>query len=104
MWRTYDIDVITFCGVRALHRRKTIDLLSIDMEGLDADVVEAYPFVDYRPRVIVAEWNNEGTKSRLLSHFTMCGYTGRRTRLQHHCGFWLTRCSRIGGKICPYNT
>ena len=72
--RTHDIDVITLDHLLDSHAPKQVDLLSIDLEGLDADVVCSCAFATVRPRVIIVEANDAVSRTRTLGHLIGCGY------------------------------
>ena len=73
--RNHLIDVITLDQLFDLeHPLQHVDLLSIDLEGLDADVVCSCAFMRVRPQVIIVEFNDPVSKNRTLDHLTHCGY------------------------------
>jgi hypothetical protein len=51
-----------------------IDLMSIDVEGHEADVLRGLDFQRYRPRIIVAEANSEDAEAALLAVVGEHGY------------------------------
>lgn len=78
-WRTYNIEVITLKQLFAfIGTSIKVDLLSVDMEGLDADVLTGFSFTEYRPRVIIAEANDRETREKLLTH------------LHDRWGYWMS--------------
>lgn len=72
---SHHIDVITLDHLLDRHAPKRVDLLSIDLEGLDAEVICSCAFTGVRPRVIIVEFNDASSRARTLSHLIGCGYT-----------------------------
>jgi FkbM family methyltransferase len=73
--RSYPIEVITleqlftnYVGSRA------IDLLSIDVEGLDTETIMSFDFGNIRPVVICVEFNNTDNRSKVLTYLNQRGY------------------------------
>ncbi len=52
--RTYQVAVRTLADILEEHQVKAIDILSVDVEGMDLDVLETHNW-NIRPRVIIAE-------------------------------------------------
>jgi hypothetical protein len=75
IWRQYEIDVITLGQLFDQYvARQRIDLLSLDMEGIDTEVVASFSFDRFRPTLICAEANDPRARDRILAHFQRCGY------------------------------
>lgn len=53
--------------ILAQHRLPTLDLVSIDVEGIEPDVIEGFPFEQYKPRVFIVERNNPHEVEALLT-------------------------------------
>jgi FkbM family methyltransferase len=70
----YHIDVITLDTLLDRHAPQHVDLLSIDLEGLDADVICSCVFATVKPRVIIVEFNDAVSRTRTLGHLVGCGY------------------------------
>jgi FkbM family methyltransferase len=51
-----------------------VDLLSIDLEGMDAAVVQSYDFRGVRPELICVEFNDLDARALTLEHLQACGY------------------------------
>jgi FkbM family methyltransferase len=73
--RSYPINVITleelflkYVGSRA------VDLLSIDMEGLDAETIMSFNFGNIRPVMICVEANNTDDRCKILTYLNQRGY------------------------------
>jgi FkbM family methyltransferase len=68
--RSYEIDVITLDQLFATYvGRRTIDLLSIDVEGLDADTITTFRLDDIRPITICIEANHCDDRCKILTYF-----------------------------------
>ena len=73
--RCYDIDVITLGQLFAEYvGKRGIDLLSIDIEGLDADTITTMELDIIRPRLICVEANDYEYRRRILSYLEERGY------------------------------
>jgi len=46
----------------------TIDVLSIDVEGMDDEVLRTFPFEDYKPNIIVIEIGADAVKMTLQTN------------------------------------
>ena len=75
MLRSYSIEVITlerlfkdYVGSRA------VDLLSIDMEGLDTEPIMSFAFSDTRPLMICVEANSTNDRHNALTYLNQHGY------------------------------
>ena len=73
--RDHLVDVITLDDLLDRHAPQHVDLLSIDIEGLDADVICSCQFINVRPRVIIVEANDPISRARTLSHLNDRGYS-----------------------------
>jgi FkbM family methyltransferase len=73
--RSYPIDVITLGQLFTNHvGPRTIDLLSIDMEGLDAETIMSFDFGTIRPVVICVEFNSTDNRSKVLTYLNQRDY------------------------------
>ena len=75
--RVYSIDVITLDQLLidyVYNYDLRLDILSIDLEGLDEEVVRSCMFDYVRPQVIVIEFNDQDAKARMFGHLNACGY------------------------------
>lgn len=53
--RTVDVPALSPVSLLARHLSRTPDLVSLDVEGLDLEIVQAWPFATHRPPVFVVE-------------------------------------------------
>ncbi len=53
--RTVEVPALTPASLLARHLPRTPDLVSLDVEGLDLEIVRAWPFDSHRPTVFVIE-------------------------------------------------
>jgi hypothetical protein len=73
--RSYDIDVLSLDELFANYvGRRPVDLLSIDIEGLDTDTITAFELNDVRPVVICIEANSKEDRDKVLSYLEQCEY------------------------------
>jgi hypothetical protein len=71
----YDIDVITLGQLFADYvGQRPVDLLSLDMEGLDADVITTFNFATARPVTICIEANHAMDRSKMLTYLNRQDY------------------------------
>ena len=80
--RTIDLDTFTLSEVLAKHlpEGQLIDFMSIDVEGLDLDVLLSNDWSRFRPKVVLVEILN-GTLEELLNHEI--------TKLLKSEGYWI---------------
>lgn len=64
--RTYDVEVVGINDLLASRFGCAPDFLSIDVEGLDLEILAAIDFERYRPRLICVEYNIEPVKNGML--------------------------------------
>lgn len=57
----------------------TIDLVSIDVEGFEMSVLSGFDIAFHKPRVIIVEANDDGSRHMLLKYLTERGYSYCRT-------------------------
>jgi FkbM family methyltransferase len=75
MLRSYSIDVITLEQLFANYvGSRAVDLLSIDMEGLDTETVMSFSFDNIRPVMICVEANNTDGRRKVLAYLNQRGY------------------------------
>jgi FkbM family methyltransferase len=73
--RSYEIDVITLGQLFAeFVRNRIVDLLSIDIEGLDAEVITTLDFNTVRPKVICIEANHTEYRNKILTYLEQHKY------------------------------
>lgn len=72
--KEHDIDVITLDGLFDSMGRSAVDFLSIDLEGLDAAVVQSCRFERVRPQLICVEFADWAGRAAVLGHLSTCGY------------------------------
>lgn len=67
--KTYKVDVLSVHQLLDEIGQKRVDLLSIDVEGLDLDILSALDFDQFRPAVVSVECNSPSCYSNLLELF-----------------------------------
>lgn len=73
--RTYAVDVLSVNDMLAAHTSgKQIDLLSIDVEGLDYEILSALDFDRFLPAILCVEFNSPEEFSQLEAFLTTKGY------------------------------
>jgi FkbM family methyltransferase len=73
--RCYEIDVVTLDQLFANYvGRRTVDLLSLDLEGLDAETITSFRLEDTRPTLICIEFADQDTRSKMLAYFEQRKY------------------------------
>lgn len=73
--RSYEVDVITLDQLVANYvGQRTVDLLSIDVEGLDAEAITTFRLDDIRPTTICIEANHYDDRYKILSYFEQHKY------------------------------
>jgi hypothetical protein len=73
--RCYEIDVITLDQLFANYvGGRTIDLLSLDMEGLDTETITTFSLDDVRPTLICIEFSDDDARSKMLAYFEQRRY------------------------------
>jgi FkbM family methyltransferase len=73
--RSYEIDVITLGQLFADYvGERIVDLLSVDIEGLDADTITTFELHTIRPRVICIEANHIDCRNRILTYLEHYNY------------------------------
>lgn len=73
--KTYDIQVVPLDEViRLATRENSVDFLSIDIEGLDAEVLESIDLKSFRPELVCVECNDGEVKARIEKMFSSCSY------------------------------
>lgn len=76
LYEAYEVEVLPVN--RILDRAAElgpIDFLSIDIEGMDVEVVQRLDFAKFNPAMICIEFNTEKDKRILLNTFNAAGYT-----------------------------
>jgi hypothetical protein len=73
--RSYPIEVITLEQLLTNHvGSQKIDLLSIDMEGIDAETVMTFEFSTIRPTILCVECNNADDRDKVLTYLNQHTY------------------------------
>lgn len=81
-------------ALAALGRPDTVvDLLSVDVEGSEADVLRCFPWARHRPRAVLLETNQAGDLREVDRFFHRKGYVNRETFVNGEL--------RPGGKLRP---
>lgn len=76
-----EIEVAPVADLLACLEKKTVDFWSLDVEGVEAKILETFPFETFEVGMMVIEMNkneenNEGIERKLFSHnFKECGRT-----------------------------
>lgn len=78
--RTYDVDIIPINTLLERHvGARTIDFMSLDVEGLDVSIIRSLDFGRFRPRVISVEFNSDDDRDTLAGMLSAAGYDCSRT-------------------------
>lgn len=72
--KKYSISVISINQLLSEYATGSIDLVSIDVEGLDFEILKAWDFERFRPKVISAEFNGKKDRELLMELFKKKGY------------------------------
>jgi hypothetical protein len=75
IFRSYNVDVLPLNTILDKHGGgRKIDFLSVDVEGLDLEILNSIDFDRYRPRVICVEFNDPATRDTLIALLSGNGY------------------------------
>lgn len=75
IFRTYDIPIMSITDVlERAFKGGHVDFLSIDVEGLDASLLESADLAKWRPSLICIETNDDAAKSRIETSFSDADY------------------------------
>jgi FkbM family methyltransferase len=58
-WQTLEVPAITLAKALTQHPLEHVDMLSVDTEGTELDILQAFPFKKHTPRLIIVEMNDE---------------------------------------------
>jgi FkbM family methyltransferase len=73
--RTYPIEVITLDQLFATYvGQRAVDLLSIDLEGLDTATIATFALAQIRPAIICIEANHADDRQAMLTYFAQHDY------------------------------
>ena len=74
----YEVETISLIDLLSVHNApKRIDYLSIDTEGSEAVILEAFDFAAYEPQLITVEHNRSSQRERLFALLSAKGYVRR---------------------------
>jgi hypothetical protein len=62
------------CGRISPHGPKSVDLLSVDCEGMDLDLIKNFPFDLARPKIVLVEDFDYSEESEIHRSMTNLGY------------------------------
>lgn len=71
---TTRVQAVTLNEILSTSDVNTIDLLSLDVEGLEIDVLKGFDIAKYKPRVMVIEANTPEAKAKLDLYLAAFGY------------------------------
>lgn len=76
------VDVVTLNSVlESNHYNSSLDFVSIDVEGAEAEVLHGFDINKHKPRVLVVETNNQNSEKEISSYLADSGYLlARRTK------------------------
>ena len=73
--RSYPVEVITLEQLLSNYvGPRTIDLLSIDMEGLDTETIMTFDFSRIRPTILCVEFNSADNRDKVLTYLNRHTY------------------------------
>lgn len=71
----YEVDTITLSQLLAYHDAPAvIDYMSIDTEGSELDILQAFDFTRHRPRILTVEHNYRPDRADMVALMTAQGY------------------------------
>ena len=74
--REYNVSTISLLDLLVKHKApKIIDYLSIDTEGSEFEILDAFDFSKYRFRVVTCEHNHTSTREKIFELLTKNGYS-----------------------------
>jgi FkbM family methyltransferase len=75
IYKTYDIEVKTIeLILKNANSTKHIDFISIDIEGLDSEILSQIDLVTYKPSLVCVEANDESARQHISATFAKSGY------------------------------
>jgi FkbM family methyltransferase len=87
---TYDVETISLVDALRLHNSpRQIDLLSVDTEGSEFDILQAFPFDEYNFGFICVEHHADFEERRMLNLLNGAGYTQILRSVSGHDGFYI---------------
>jgi hypothetical protein len=67
-WESLEVPAVTLAKALKDNPLESVDMLSVDTEGTELDILKAFPFDKYQPRLIIVEMNDErGVDEYLVS-------------------------------------